>query len=68
MLKEKKYNYNINSNLDSLFLLDMPLYHSIKLLIYVGIAQKEGYKFKGSEKIFDNISLEEIPIINYYIK
>lgn len=68
LLKEKKYNYNINSNFDSLFLLDMPLYHSIKLLIYVGIAQKEGYKFKGSDKIFDNISLEEIPIINYYIK
>lgn len=68
MLEEHKYDSKFVFELNSLFLLGTPLYHTIRLLIYIAIAKKAGYEFEKRSRIFDDIKLSQIPIVNYYIK
>lgn len=56
----------IESNLECLFLLDTPLYETVRILLYIGIMKSNGYKIKN-ESINYNVKFEELPIINYYI-
>ena len=56
----------IESNLEFLFLLDTPLYETVRILLYIGIMKSNGYKIKN-ESINYNVKFEELPIINYYI-
>lgn len=56
----------IESNLECLFLLDTPLYETIRILLYIGVMKNNDYKVKN-ENVNYSVKFEELPIINYYI-
>ena len=56
----------IEANLEHLFLLDTPLYETVRILLYIGVMKSNGYKIKN-ENVNYSIKLEELPIINYYV-
>lgn len=56
----------IESNLECLFLLDTPLYETVRILLYIGIMKNNDYKVKD-ENVNYSVKFEELPIINYYI-
>lgn len=56
----------IESNLECLFLLDTPLYETIRILLYIGVMKNNEYKVKD-ENVNYSVKFEELPIINYYI-
>lgn len=59
--------HKIYSNLDSLFLLDTPLYEIVRILLSIGVLKQNGYIIKN-KNITENIKFDELPIINYYTK
>lgn len=64
---EPEFDFYICSKLESLFLLNTPLYDTVRTLIYIGILKNKGFIFEDS-KLSENIDIGEIPIINYYVE
>lgn len=65
-IDEENVISTIEANLECLFLLDTPLYESVRILLYVGVMENNGYKIKD-ENVNHSIKFEELPIINYYV-
>lgn len=66
-IDEENLLYKIKSNLESLFLLDTPLYEIVRILIYIERMKMNNYNITNSY-INNFIELTELPIINYYLK